>query len=53
MSKSNQSSVAPKERINIKYVPNTGDQVIARRRAPGLSSRHKIELTSECGALAP
>jgi type VI secretion system protein ImpB len=27
MSKSNQSSVAPKERINIKYVPNTGDQV--------------------------
>ncbi|CNH73601.1 type VI secretion system contractile sheath small subunit [Yersinia pekkanenii] len=27
MSKNNQSSVAPKERINIKYVPNTGDQV--------------------------
>lgn len=27
MSKSNQSSVAPKERINIKYVPNTGDQI--------------------------
>lgn len=27
MRKSNQSSVAPKERINIKYVPNTGDQV--------------------------
>lgn len=27
MNKSNQSSVAPKERINIKYVPNTGDQV--------------------------
>lgn len=26
MSKNNQSSVAPKERINIKYVPNTGDQ---------------------------
>lgn len=27
MSKNNQSSVAPKERINIKYVPNTGGQV--------------------------
>ncbi|BFI43900.1 type VI secretion system-associated protein [Yersinia pseudotuberculosis] len=27
MSKNKQSSVAPKERINIKYVPNTGDQV--------------------------
>ncbi|CNF22190.1 type VI secretion system contractile sheath small subunit [Yersinia nurmii] len=27
MSKDNSSSVAPKERINIKYVPNTGDQV--------------------------
>lgn len=27
MSKENSSSVAPKERINIKYVPNTGDQV--------------------------
>ncbi|WP_456310883.1 type VI secretion system contractile sheath small subunit [Serratia proteamaculans] len=27
MSKNKQSSVAPKERINIKYVPNTGDQI--------------------------
>lgn len=27
MSKNKSSSVAPKERINIKYVPNTGDQV--------------------------
>lgn len=27
MSKKYQSSVAPKERINIKYVPNTGDQI--------------------------
>lgn len=26
MSKDNSSSVAPKERINIKYVPNSGDQ---------------------------
>ncbi|WP_235501625.1 type VI secretion system contractile sheath small subunit, partial [Trabulsiella odontotermitis] len=24
---SKDSSVAPKERINIKYVPNTGDQI--------------------------
>ncbi|MCC8375556.1 MULTISPECIES: type VI secretion system contractile sheath small subunit [Photorhabdus] len=27
MSKNSSGSVAPKERINIKYVPNTGDQV--------------------------
>ncbi|KGM26523.1 MULTISPECIES: type VI secretion system contractile sheath small subunit [Photorhabdus] len=27
MSKDSSGSVAPKERINIKYVPNTGDQV--------------------------
>ncbi|MBW7982477.1 type VI secretion system contractile sheath small subunit [Enterobacillus tribolii] len=27
MSKDKSSSVAPKERINIKYVPNTGDQI--------------------------
>ncbi|KAA1195076.1 MULTISPECIES: type VI secretion system contractile sheath small subunit [Photorhabdus] len=27
MSKNSPGSVAPKERINIKYVPNTGDQV--------------------------
>ncbi|MCT8344560.1 MULTISPECIES: type VI secretion system contractile sheath small subunit [Photorhabdus] len=27
MSKNGSGSVAPKERINIKYVPNTGDQV--------------------------
>ncbi|MCE1772484.1 type VI secretion system contractile sheath small subunit, partial [Enterobacter hormaechei] len=26
MSKNSPGSVAPKERINIKYVPNTGDQ---------------------------